>query len=196
MPSPAADNYRSLSSRAGIILKADRDRLDREEVQALYGAAFVARVAAWNAYVARLPGCFIQEVADPAQPGFHALHTLVQQFADTQLGRFNTPNAENARNLIVGCTGYDPWADWQWPARGMGALAVRERLNEILKVRHSLAHGFAMPGYTWTQGPAGQTRLTLQALSETRALLNHLVVRTDQGLRGHIVAVFGVAPAW
>ena len=196
MPSPAAASYKSLSARSSIILRADRSVLGRREVQALYGAAFVAQVAAWNAYVARLPGCFFQEVSNPAQPNFHALHTLVETFANAQLDRFNTPNAENTRNLIIGCTGYDPWPDWLWPAHAMTALAVRERLNEILKVRHSLAHGFAMPGYMWTQGATGQTRLTLQTLSETRAMLNHLVLRSDQGLRAHMIAVYGVAAAW
>jgi hypothetical protein len=56
MPSPAATKYKDLAARASIILKADRSRLGRQEVQAVYGAAFVAQVAAWNAYVsARLP---------------------------------------------------------------------------------------------------------------------------------------------
>ncbi len=196
MASPAANKYKSLAAHATIILKADRSMLGREDVQALYGAAFVAQVAAWNAYVAGLIGCFFQEVANPMAVQFHAMHTLANTAAISRLDRFNTPNAENTRDLIISCTGYDPWADWQWPARSMNALATRIRLNEILKVRHSLAHGFAMPGYSWTQAASGETRLTVRELAWTRAFFNHLVTRTDLGLRVHLVAVYRVAPGW
>jgi hypothetical protein len=64
----------------------------------------------------------------------------------------------------------------------MNALAVRLRLNEILKVRHSLAHGFAMPGYVWPQAPSGKTRLALEALVWTRTFFNHIVTTMDIGL--------------
>ena len=194
MSSPAAIKYKALVARAAIILRTDRSSLHRWEVQAVYGAAFVAEVAAWNAYVVELVACFFKEVANPAVPNFHALHTLANGAAKLQLGRFNTPNAENTRNLIVGCTGYDPWTDWQWPARSMNALSVQQRLNEILKVRHSLAHGFDTPGYSWTQATSGETRLTLHALAWTKAFLNHLVATTDRGVRNHLVNVYGIAP--
>jgi hypothetical protein len=196
MASPAAIKHKALVARAAIILKADRSSLHREEVQAVYGAACVAEVAAWNAYVIECVTCFFKEVANPVVPHFHALHTLANGAATLQLGRFNTPNAENTRNLLTHCTGYDPWNDWQWPARGMNALSVQQRLNEILKVRHSIAHGFDMPGYVWTQAPSGETRLTLEALASIRSFLKHLVATTDKGLRNHLVNVYGAVPRW
>lgn len=196
MPSPAATKYSSLAARASIILKADRSSLSRVDVQALYGAAFVAQVAAWNAYVAELVNCFFREVANPMAAQFHAMHTLANTAAISQLNRFNTPNAENTRSLILACTGYDPWTDWQWPARGMNALATRLRLNEILKVRHSLAHGFAMPSYSWTQTTSGDVRLTVKGLTWTRAFFNHLITTTDLGFRTHMVTIYKVVPNW
>lgn len=196
MPSAAAIKYKALAAHASVILKADRSTLSRLEVQAVYGAAFVAQVAGWNAYVVALVRCFFQEVSNPAVANFHAMHTLVSTAAKFQLDRFNTPNAENTRNLILGWTGYDPWPDWLWPARSMNALAVRLRLNETLQVRHSLAHGFAMPGYPWTQSVLGETRLTLAELGWTRAFFNHLVATTDRGLRNHLNTVYGVMPGW
>jgi hypothetical protein len=78
----------------------------------------------------------------------------------------------------------------------MSVLAVRLRLNEILKVRHSLAHGFAMPGYAWTQTASGDTRLTPAELAWTRAFFNHLVASTDRGIKSHLKAVYAVTPAW
>ncbi len=196
MPSAAAINYRALAACASVILKADRATLDRQEVQALYGASFVAQVAAWNSYVVGLVRCFFNEVANPAIPNFHAMHTLANTAATSQLDRFNTPNAENTRNLIIACTGYDVWPDWQWPARHMNAMAVRLRLNEILKVRHSLAHGFAMPGYLWTQAASGKTRLTLDVLAWTQTFFDHLVSSTDHGLMNHLNTVYAVIPKW
>jgi hypothetical protein len=196
MPSAAAIKYRELTTRASVILKADRSKLGRKEVQAMYGAAFVAQTAAWNAYVVRLVDCFFQEVANPAVANFHAMHTLANSIARSQLERFNTPNAENTRNLILASTGYDPWTDWQWTARRMNALSVRNRLNEILKVRHSLAHGFAMPAYSWNQAASGETRLTLYDFGWMRTFLNHLVVSTDRGLKSHLNTVYSIVPNW
>jgi len=196
MPSPAAKAYKSISARSTIILRADRSSLARADVQSLYGASFVAQVAAWNTYAPALVGCFFQEVSNPAHASFHAMHTIANGAAKSYIERFNTPNTENTRNLIVACTGYDPLTDWQWPARGLTVLAVRTRLNEILKVRHSFAHGFTMPGVGWNQATSGEIRLTLDILQWTRLFLNHLVAATDAGLKRHLVVVHGVAPTW
>jgi len=183
MPSAAANKYKELTAQASVILKADRGTLGKKEVQALYGAAFVAQTAAWNAYVVRLVDCFFHEVSNPAAASFHAIHTLANSFAKSQLDRFNTPNAENTRNIILASTGYDPWTDWQWPARGMNAL-------------HSLAHGFAMPAYTWNQAASGEVRLTLYDTVWTLRFLNNLVTSTDRGLKEHLNTVYAVFPKW
>jgi alcohol dehydrogenase class IV len=196
MPSPAATKYKSLSDRAALILQTARIRTSWAHRQALYGAAFVAEVAAWNAYVAGIVDCFFQQLANPLASQFHAMHSLARAAAESKLDRFNTPNAENARSLIIACTGYDPWGDWQWPARSMSALATRSRLNEILKVRHSLAHGFVMPGYAWTQSASGDARLTLASLAWTHSFLNQLVLRTDRGLQAHMTVTYHVTPGW
>lgn len=153
-------------------------------------------MAAWNAYVADLIGCFYQEVSNPLIAQFHAMHTLANTAAVSRLDRFSTPNADNTRNLLIASTGYDPWPDWSWPAKGMNAISARIRLNEILKVRHSLAHGFAMPGYSWTQTASGETRLTVEGLNWTRAFFNRLVKMTDDGLKSHVVATYGLTPRW
>ena len=77
-------------------------------------------------------------------------YTIAQQAAERDLDRFNTPNWENTRNLLIQCTGYDPINDWIWNRGGMSGLQVHNRLNEILHVRHSFAHGFNIPAYDWT----------------------------------------------
>jgi hypothetical protein len=196
MPSAAAIKYKALAARALIILKADRKGLSRQDVQALYGGAFVAQVASWNAYIAALVPCFFQETSNPADSKFHAMHALADMVAKLHLERFNTPNAENTRTLLLTAIGYDPWPDWQWPIRHMNGLSVRNRLNEILKVRHSLAHGFTMPGFSWTQAASGEIRLTVSELAWSRSFLNHLVSITDLGVKNHIVRLYGHTPSW
>lgn len=196
MPSPAANKYLVLSSAASRTLEISREQSDQERLRTLYGAAFVTEVAGWNAYTSELINSFFTTVASPLDAHFHAMHSLASAAAKMKLDRFNTPNAENTRNLILQCTGYDPWPDWSLPARGMTALAVRERLNEVLKVRHSLAHGFAMPAYTWTQSPAGLVRLTRSSVEWTRSFIGNLVAATDRGLRQYVLTVYGLQVAW
>ena len=125
-----------------------------------------------------------------------AMHTLANSIARSQLERFSAPNAENTRNLILASTGYDPWTDWQWPARRMNALAVRNRLNEILKVRHSLAHGFAMPAIFLESIGVRRNSITLYDFERTRTFLDHLAASTDRGMKLHLNTVYSIVPKW
>jgi hypothetical protein len=74
---------------------------------------------------------------------------------------------------------------------------VRSRLNEILKVRHAFAHGFAIPPYAWTQARAGgRVRLTTTAVIETERFLQRLVRVTDNGMKGYLAVGYGAATSW
>ena len=170
--------------------------LHNDEIQVYYHAALAAYVAAWDAYINNLVRDFYHVVADPSNPIFHAIYTIAQQTAEEGLKRFNTPNWENTRNLLNQYTGYDPINDWIWDRRGMGGQWIRERLNEILQVRHSFAHGFAMPAYNWTEAPSGKARLTSKAVQETEAFFKNLVKVTDEGMKAHIESTYGLTSVW
>lgn len=167
-----------------------------DERQVYYHAALTAYVAAWNAYISNLVREFYNLISDPSNPKFNAVCTIAWQAAENALARFNTPNWENARNLLLRYTGYDPIGDWVWVQRGMSGVQVRERLNEILRVRHSFAHGFEMPTYNWTRSPSGKVRLTSKGIQETEAFFRNLVMVTDRGMKAHIELTYGLVSIW
>jgi len=198
MPSPAAHKYAVDVTRAKLLKQAARlySRSSRQEKQVLYGASLAANVAAWDAYVNGVVRNFFQVTAAPLVPQARAHHELAWAMAQKLLERFNVPNSENVRNLLIASTGYDPWPGWQWSAKGLNSLAARERLNEILRARHSIAHGFALPSLTWTVSRRGQVRLTTRMLEWNEAFLDNLVRQTDSGISQHVQVTHATSAPW
>ena len=196
MPSPAASTYTTAASRIQTLRKTATDKLLRpmlqdDEIQVYYHAALTAYVAAWNVYIRNLVRDFYDVI-----PNSSPVYAIARQAAERATERFNTPNWENTQKLLEHCTGHDPINDWIWSRRGMNSFQVRERLNEILRVRHSFAHGFDMPAYNWTQSPSGKVRLTSKAILETEAFFKNLVNVTDTGMETHINLTYGIASIW
>ncbi|MBR8829499.1 MAG: hypothetical protein DSM107014_16655 [Gomphosphaeria aponina SAG 52.96 = DSM 107014] len=139
---------------------------------------------------------FFDVTATPLDPKFNAIHSLAKAAAERTLERFNTPNWDNTRNLLVQNTGYDPIGDWVWSERNMNSVDVRLKLNEILRVRHSFAHGFSIPAYSWTQSPTGKIRLTAKAIKDVDEFCRHLVTVTDLGMKQQIKTNYGIIVSW
>ena len=188
------------AGRIGTLRKTATDKRFRptrhEEIQVYYHASLAAYVAAWNAYVNNLVRDFFAAISDIVAPQSQAIYAIARQTAERALERFNTPNWENTRNLLHQYTGYDPIEDWIWTQRGMVGSEVHERLNEILQVRHSFAHGFDMPAYNWTQTPSGTVRLTSKAIQDIEAFFKNLVNVTDKGMGAHIIQTYKLPNIW
>lgn len=200
MSSPASIKYASTVGHIQTLRKAATDKklrpMSRDEIQVYYHAALTAHVAAWNAYIKNLVLDFYDAISDPSDPKFRAIYTITRQRAENALSRYNTPNSENTRNILVQFTGYDPIGDWGWKRHNMSGVQVRSRLDETLHVRHSFAHSFAMPSYVWTLSPSGKTRLTSKVIQETEAFFRNLVKVTDRGMKEHIELTYGLSGFW
>ena len=201
MPSPALSTYTTSVRRIQPLRRAATDKRFRsmshnDEIQVYYHATLTGYVAAWNAYISNLVRNFYDVIADSANPKFDAIHILAKGTVENALTRFNTPNWESTRNFLNQYTGYDPINDWGGSQVNMNLEQVHQRLNEILRVRHSLAHGSDMPAYDWTQSPSGRVLLTGKAIQETGTFFKNLVKLTDSGMKAHIEATYKLTNIW
>ena len=90
-------------------------------------------VAGWETYIEELVRNFFDVTANPLNPQFYAVHSLAKNAAERSLKQFNTPNADNSRNLLVQYTGYDPINDCdRLTPTGRGL----ERGHALMSIRH------------------------------------------------------------
>ena len=193
MPSPAASTYTTSVSRIGTLRKAATDRrlrpMSLDEIRIYYHAGLTAYVAAWNAYIKNLVRDFYDVIADPSDPKFRAVYAIARKRAENALKKFNTPNAENTRNILVWYTGYDPINTLLW--------IQREKLDDIVEVRHSFAHGFDIQQpNAWMQSLSRRGHLTSKAIQEAEAFFKNLVKVTDNGMKAYIESIYGLTGFW
>lgn len=175
----AARNLRSIAKDARL-----RPLSQQQKTRFLH-AALAAYVAGWDAYLNQITKEFLQRISSATDVGYSSLHSVVEPMVSQKLKKFNNPNWENSRQLMISCTGYDPIADWPWRKAQYTRQDSQDFLNGILKVRHSFAHGFSMPTFSWNQTPTGRIQLNDQALHRIERFFIHLVSATDSGLAGH-----------
>ncbi|GGT00608.1 hypothetical protein GCM10010156_68370 [Planobispora rosea] len=186
----------ALSDAELLCLRGNASNLSQKQRRVQYHAALAASVAAWEAYLESVVREFLKEIADPLNLTFTALRMLLEPKVEAELKRFNTPNSSNSRKLIYESTGYDPINDWNWPAKSMSGIAVRGLVDEIIQVRHSFAHGYKMPAYSWNVDSRGDARLTSTSLKMVSGLFLNLVEATDRGLDLYIKGSYGKLRVW
>lgn len=194
MPSPASTRYAARRLDVARLVSAARRALN-DDKRVVRHACLAAIVAAWESYIEDLLTEALAEIAGGATANQQRTAALLADLAATARKRFNTPNAENARELLAKHTGFDCLPSWVMPRRRMVGIAVRARLNEVVEVRHAFAHGFPMPTYSWNIGPRGPM-LSLGTIRWVDAFIADLVARTDRGMADHLKSTFGVAIGW
>ena len=101
-------------------------------------AAIVISVSAWESYVEELMRESLQALRPLAPPvgNWPALSAFILG----ELGRFNTPNAQNVANLINRCLGLaNVRTSWGW--RNCTSAQAEDTLDQALVLRHEIAHG-------------------------------------------------------
>ena len=202
MPSKASGEFDRARIRAGLLIAAAGAQPilhanSTSHKAACLHAALAMLVASWEAYLERLVQEVQREIADATQMRLSAVLSLLHSITEAEVKRFNTPNAENSRNLLIAHTGYDPINDWQWSKGGLNGVQTRSRLNEILRIRHSFAHGVSVPtDINWVRNRNRAGILNATALKSVDMFFAHLTVVTDQGMKSHLSLAYGVSPEW
>lgn len=149
---------------------------------ALNRATVIMCVSAWEAYIEELVRECLNALRPPAGP--LGLWSALNATIRGQLGRFNTPNAENVRLLISDALGLpDIRQSWTWP-NCTHEQAV-QRLTLAMDRRHQIAHG-VNPRPTVHNSYSSQLPTFFQRLARC----------TDDAARTHLVNVHGIANPW
>lgn len=169
---------------------------DSDEKQVLLHAALTSYISSWDAYLNNLALEFFNVIFDPKNPKYLSLYNVALNLINDKVNKFNTPNYENSRNFLFFCTGYDPISDWTNINLFSSNIQVKNYLNEIVKVRHSFAHGVPIPKFSWNQNKQGHVRLTKKDLNTIDSFIYNLVKKTDTGITLWIVSNYGILKPW
>ena len=170
--------------------------ISHEKKRGFLHAALASHVASLDSYLNNVVKEFRECTRKPLDLEYSLIHDGLESFIEKSLRKFNTPNSNNSRILLIECTGYDPINDWKLLRGGLNATETRYFLDQILKVRHSFSHGFSIPAYDWTITPGGKKRLDTKSLNRIEAFIMHLAKTTDVGLQNHATIAYPSANTW
>ncbi|QEH31882.1 hypothetical protein OJF2_03490 [Aquisphaera giovannonii] len=145
-------------------------------------AAVVISVSAWESYIEELMRESLQALR-PAVPPLGNWPAL-SAFIRGEVGRFNTPNAQNVANLMNRCLGLpDVRASWGW--RNCTSTQAADLLNRALDLRHQIAHGV-------NPRPVIHNHYS----NWLPGFIRRLARCTDDAVRNHLVATHAVSSPW
>lgn len=194
MASEANKKFALFRRRARRLLQTATDQrlrpLSYENMEPGLHASLAGLVSAWEAYIEAITLEAIDCLVDPSDLKRSAIVQVLRKEAQRATESFNTPNFDNARTLLLRYTGFDAYTSMQSPRLGLGVPQTQTRLNEILRVRHSFAHGLPIPNYSWLSRYGVSSRLTKRAVENVDILLGDLVAEIDRDLGAFMVATF------
>lgn len=200
MSSRARVNFRAMKARSERLLSISTDRRLRPityiDAEPALHASLASLVSAWEGYIEAVTIEAIDAVAAGGSGDVLPLATLIRLEANRFIEKFNTPNAENCRELLLRFTGFDAFPVMQSARLNLPSHLARVRLNEVLRVRHAFAHGFPIPAFSWTTRYGIQNRLTKRAVRDSAALIEDFVTNIDRALVGHIQGAYPTRIVW
>lgn len=134
---------RVLASFCGTVSTASNKQTLTD--QCLLQAAIAQGVGCWEGYVEAVLPEFVSKTRVQAHRKAWTLIVQFESLVDKLASDLNTPNWDKSRELISIVTGMDPYASWIWAPRFTNQTDTKAFFNGILDVRHSFAHGFAVP---------------------------------------------------
>lgn len=196
MPSSSFGRLRIQIDQAMLLSQLDLRAVPTGQKQIFLHANLAALVSCWDAYVKSIAREFFDTLMLTSDINLIQSVSISKMMIESIIKRVNTLNFDNSRELILVCTGYDPYADWNWPSKNMSPQQVKIFLDEILSVRHSFAHGIAIKRFSWNEDRRGNIRLTKASINEIRSLFYHLAATTDRQLSASLVNRFSGTASW
>ncbi|WP_312375369.1 HEPN domain-containing protein [Pseudomonas oryzihabitans] len=192
MASQALEKFKRQTENSIVLRKTVTPNNLNLEKQIYYHASLASLVASWDSFVKAITTEFVNRVRlSSTSSSYSILHKALEDQLTEKTKKLNTPNHDNARNHILAFTGYDVISVWNYPKLGWTNIQVKNRLDEIFKVRHSFAHGFSLPKLSWTTNHKSNTRLKSSDLEFNERFLTHLAKTTDRNLSTHMKSSFG-----
>jgi lambda repressor-like predicted transcriptional regulator len=113
--------------------------------QCVLCASIAQAVGSWEGFVEGVLPEFVSKTRIQAHRKAWTLIVQFESLVNKLASDLNTPNWDKSRELILNITGMDPYSSWIWSPRYTNQTDTKAFFDGILNVRHSFAHGFAVP---------------------------------------------------
>jgi hypothetical protein len=196
MSSNSLSNFEGQIGQAMLLSQIDLRRVSSKQKQIFLHANLAALVSCWETFVKSIAAEFNDNLMRTTDHNLIQSISISKVMAKRIVSRVNTLNYDNSREIILVCTGYDPISDWLWPAKSLNSTQVKAFLDEILSVRHSFAHGFAMKRFNWNEDARGNVCLSKNTVVLVKDFFRHLGNVTDRQLAQSIRNRFNGTASW
>lgn len=144
------------------------------KIEVLKRAGLIMAMTAWETYVEdRVLEAVAERLCGLTDS---SIATLVQSKLDDDIKRLHNPTSDKAIQLFREYAGVDLTDKWFW--NNFDSKAVRERLNQYMKLRGDVVHR----SRPVTQGPPKAHPVTKEDLEKTIRFLKDLVQATENAL--------------
>ena len=162
--------------------------------QCLLRAAIAQAVGCWEGYIQGVLPEFVSKTRVQAHRRAWTLIVQFESIVKKLTDVLNTPNWEKSRELILNVTGVDPYSSWIWAPRFANQTDTKTFFDGILDVRHSFAHGFAVP--SGVPGLAVPRKLDLAYVDDAVLCVSFFASKTDALLEHELTHRHGCAAGW